>query len=112
MENRIYVPGFRTFAKNEKAPEFILGNLVVSIDEFNDWVKGEGSQYLTEYNGKTQLRLTVLTAKDGRVNFQVDTYKQNGNTVPATPEGVAKPPSKPIPPLNPPQIDVDDSLPF
>ena len=78
-EKRIFPVGIRTFERNAKAPEFILGTAVITIDELYDWCK-EHPELITQYNGKDQLKLTILKDKEkDRINFQVDTYK-NPNT--------------------------------
>ena len=77
MSERIFVKGFRTFAKREGSPDFVLGSLLITIDEFKEFINGEGKQYLSDYDGKKQLRLDILEGKDGRVNFQVNTYKKD-----------------------------------
>jgi hypothetical protein len=71
---KVYAAGIRTFAKNEKAPSFVLGTIVITFEELGAWIKGEGKEYLTEYQGKKQLRLQVLDGKD-RLTIQVDTFK-------------------------------------
>ena len=77
MAEKVYIPAIRNFKPNERAPQFILASMVIDVAEFNDWINNEGSQYLTEYNGKKQLRLTVLQSDKTGVNIQVDTYKPN-----------------------------------
>lgn len=75
MAEKIYPQGLRTFAKHPNQPDFVLGTLVITLDDLKEWVEGEGKQYLTEYNGKKQIRLQILQGKD-KVNLQVDTYKK------------------------------------
>jgi hypothetical protein len=78
---KIYPKGLRTFARNEKAPDFVLGTLVIDLKELFDWCKAEGAEYLTEYKEKKQLKLTILNGKE-RINFQVDTYKKPKDDMP------------------------------
>jgi len=87
----IYFQGVRTFPKNDKAPEFVLGTGVISLNEFFQWVK-ENPQLQTEYEGKKQLRFQVLKKKDGGVTFTVDTFKPTAKTEPpqSAPEIVNK----------------------
>jgi hypothetical protein len=87
MSERIFVKAFRTFAKREGSPDFVLGSLLITIDEFKEFINGEGKQYLSDYDGKKQLRLDILEGKDGRVNFQVNTYKKESGL----PEGDIQP---------------------
>ena len=76
MAEKLFVKGFRTFAKREGSPSFVLGALVITLDEFKEFINGEASQYLSDYEGKKQLRIDILEGKDGRINFQVNTYKK------------------------------------
>jgi hypothetical protein len=71
---KIYVKGFRTFKPNETAPDFVLGDLIISIGEFEQFIK-ENENLLTEYQGKKQLKTTIKKSKDGGVYFEVNTYK-------------------------------------
>ena len=76
MAEKVFVPGFRTFAKRDGAPDFVLGTLIVTLEDFKTFVNGDGRQYLSDYDGKKQLKLNITTNKDGRVNFAVDTWKK------------------------------------
>ncbi|MDD2284717.1 MAG: hypothetical protein PHU98_06390 [Mariniphaga sp.] len=76
MSETIYPKGILTFARKENQRQFVLGSAVITIDDLIEWSQGEGSQYLSEYKGKKQIRLNILQSKDGsRVNFTVDTWK-------------------------------------
>ena len=70
---KIYVKGFRTFPKHEKAPEFVLGSLIITPNEFIEWLK-ENKNLLTEYKDTKQLKLQMLKGEKG-ISFVVDTYK-------------------------------------
>lgn len=86
---KIYPKGINTFAKHEKAPDFVLGTIVINLSTFKEWINGEGKQYLSDYKGSPQIRLQVLQGKE-RLNIQVDTWKptkKEEETVPGnTPE--------------------------
>jgi len=71
----IYPKGLRTFDKNENAPDFVLGSLIVTPRELTDWIT-ENSQYLSDYKGAKQLKLNMLKGDKG-VYFTVDTWKAN-----------------------------------
>lgn len=77
-QEKIYVKGFRTFAKSDKAPDFVLGSLVITPREFVDWIK-ENKELLTDYKGAKQLKVQILQGKES-INFVVDTYKPTPNT--------------------------------
>ena len=75
-ETKIYPKGFRTFQKNEKAPSFVLGTLVVTPNEFLTWLR-ENESLLTDYKGTKQLKLQILNGDKG-IYFTVDTFKPKG----------------------------------
>lgn len=74
MSDVIYPEGVRTFKKHEKAPEFVLGTVIITPNELFKWLK-ENPQYLTDYKGEKQIKLQCLKKKDGGITFTVDTYK-------------------------------------
>lgn len=74
-DEKVYPKGLRTFPKNEKAPDFVLGTLVITPNTLNDWMR-ENAQYLTEYNGEKQLKLQILNGNKG-IYFTVDTFKKS-----------------------------------
>ena len=63
------------FKPNEKAPSFVKGSVVITLNDLIEWAKGDGKQYLTEYNGKKQIRLQITENKsDGKYSIAVDTF--------------------------------------
>lgn len=74
MAEKIYPKGINTFAKHEKAPDFVLGTIVINLSNFKEWINGDGKEYLSDYKGSPQLKLQVLQGKE-RLNILVDTYK-------------------------------------
>jgi hypothetical protein len=67
----------RVFKRSEKMPDFVLGNLVINVDEFATFVK-EG-KYITEYKDKDgkvsrQVKMQLLKSKEGDLYFNIDTY--------------------------------------
>jgi len=99
MSESIYPKGIVTFAKNPKQPDFVLGSVIITIDDFIEWTK-QNPNLLTEYNGKKQLRLQCLTKKAGGISFTVDTYKPKEE------------PKKETPFTDQVNNDSQDSLPF
>jgi len=79
---KVYAKGIRCFPKHEKQPPFVLGAMVITIAELNDWVK-QNEQYLTDYNGQKQLKFQILQGDKG-INLVVDTYKAGAKAEPAT----------------------------
>lgn len=74
----VYPKGLRTFKKNDNAPNFVLGSLIITPADFAQWV-AENQQYLTDYNGSKQLKLQILNGDKG-IYFTVDTYKKKDET--------------------------------
>lgn len=72
---KIYPKGLRTFPKNEKQPEFVLGSLVITPNELVSWLR-ENESLLTDYKGEKQLRLQMLNGNKG-IYFVVDTYSKD-----------------------------------
>ena len=77
MAEKIFPEGIRAFKKNDKAPDYVLASVVISINELNNWLRGDGGQHLTQYNKQEQLKLQLLNSKDGKPYFTVDTFKPN-----------------------------------
>jgi len=81
---KVYPKGLIAFAKNEKAPDWVIGSMVINPNQLFDWLSGEGAQYLTDYKGQPQLRLHMAHTKDGKLSISVDTWKPAA-TKPAEP---------------------------
>ena len=79
MAEKIYPSGLRTFPKNEKAPDFVLGTLLITPNELFAWLK-ENENLLTDYKGSKQLKLQILNGNKG-IYFVVDTFKPTGGVV-------------------------------
>ena len=76
MNDKIFPKGITAFAPRDNAPDFVLGTVIITPEDFITWMK-ENSQYLSDYNGKAQLRLNLTKSKDGRPSMAVDTWKPN-----------------------------------
>lgn len=74
MADQILPKGLRFFNKNDKAPDFVIGTLVVTPDDLNAFCI-DNPTLMTEYNGAKQLKLQVLRSKAGHLYCAVDTYK-------------------------------------
>lgn len=74
MTEKIHPKGIRTFNKHEKAPDFVLGTMVITLNELIAFCK-ENADLLSEYKGEKQLKLQILKSKDGGLKAVVDTYK-------------------------------------
>lgn len=74
----VKVGGMVTFKPSEKAPDFVLGTIAVSINDFLQFCK-DNPEYLTEYKGTKQLRITVTNGQYG-LGLNVDTWKPSGQS--------------------------------
>lgn len=88
MSKAVFAEGIRTFKKNEKAPDFVLGSVVISLNEFFSWCK-KNENLMTDYKGVKQLKLQCLKSRDGGINFQVDTWKPEQKNEPEIVETIA-----------------------
>lgn len=74
MADQILPEGIRFFPKHEKAPDFVLGTMIITPNDLYEWLKSK-PELLSEYNGKKQIRLQLLNSKQGKIYAAVDTWK-------------------------------------
>lgn len=74
MAEKIFMDGLRFWKKRDTAPEFVLGTLVITPADLAAWVAAN-PQYLTEYEGKKQVKIQVTKGQEGKLVFAVDTWK-------------------------------------
>lgn len=73
---KVYAKGIVTFNPKETQPNFVLGTVVININQLSEWLKNEGAEYLSEYKGEKQIRLQLTSLKDKRgISLAVDTWK-------------------------------------
>jgi hypothetical protein len=87
-DTTILPEGIRFFPKHEKAPDFVLGTMIITPNALYAWLKANPS-LLTEYNGEKQIKLQLLNSKAGKLYAAVDTYKaepKSNYSVPASEE--------------------------
>jgi hypothetical protein len=72
MADKIYPKGIVTFSPRDGAPDFVKGTIIINPNELFAWLK-ENSLLLTEYNGKKQLKLQLLSGTKGLYTV-VDNY--------------------------------------
>jgi len=89
MAEKIYPKGIVTFKKNDKAPSFVLGTIVITPNELNKWLK-ENLSLLTEYKGEKQLKLQVLQGKE-KLTLVVDTWKPAEKVEAVAPAPICEP---------------------
>lgn len=72
----IYVDGIRTFPPRDGAPDFVIGNGVITPKQLLEFLKKpEVSEHFTEYKGEKQIKFSILKGRDGSPNFVIDTFK-------------------------------------
>ena len=73
-EQKVYPKGMIGFAPHANAPDWALGDLTISLDEFWTWLKNN-PEYVTNYKGSKQLKLQVTRGKENRLSVSVNTWK-------------------------------------
>ncbi len=99
MADQILPEGIRFFPKHANAPDFVLGSMVVTMNDLFAFCKAN-EPLLTEYSGKKQLKLQLLKSKEGKLYAAVDTFKP-------TPQGAPQQTTRPA--ITP---DAESDLPF
>ncbi|QDP47479.1 MAG: hypothetical protein Unbinned2716contig1001_14 [Prokaryotic dsDNA virus sp.] len=80
MAKSIYVKGFRTFKKNDNAPEQLVCKLLVTPEMLFEQMKsGELDEAQSEYQGKKQYNIDVWQGEDGTLNFTANTFKPDSS---------------------------------
>jgi hypothetical protein len=75
MAEKVFPKGFIAFAPHSKAPDFVMGQLNITIEDAIQWLQTLPNELKSDYNGKAQVKLAILKGKDGKINLQVDTWK-------------------------------------
>lgn len=76
MAEKIFAEGVRTFKKSDKAPDFVLGKIVITPEKLAAFMDKNPS-YCNEYKGDRQISLQITLSKDGALVAAVDTWKPN-----------------------------------
>lgn len=95
-DEKIFADGVRLFPKHEKAPDWVIGTLIITPNDLITWLKAN-PHHLTDYNGSKQLKLQLTKSQAGKLVASVDTWR---------PDAAA---SKPTPQNN---VENVDDLPF
>ena len=86
----VFFKGIRVFPKNDKTPDFVISQGVITIEEIREFFN-EQKQHVKEYNGKHQLRFKILRKKDGSGEyFTLDTYEKQQPPAAKQPEDLPK----------------------
>lgn len=73
-EEKVLPKGIRFFDRNEKAPDFVLGSMVITLNELVQFGK-DNPDLLSDYQGQKQLKLELLKSKKGGIYAVVNDYK-------------------------------------
>lgn len=71
---KVYPKGVRIFEPHSNAPDFVKGEMIIGIEELIEFCKGEGKDYLTDYKGVSQIKLSLLQGDKGLYTV-VNTWK-------------------------------------
>jgi len=91
MADQILPKGLRFFNKKDSQPDFVIGAMVITMNELYEFCKSN-PELVTEYNGQKQLKLQVLKSGAGNLYAAVDTFKP-------TPQAASPTVNKPAPVL-------------
>jgi hypothetical protein len=70
-QEAIFAEGISVFQPRETAPDFVLGEVVVDVNQFVNWVK----QNQTYLGNDKKLRLNLKRSQNGKPYMDVNTYK-------------------------------------
>lgn len=76
MSEQKFAEGIRVFNKHEKAPDFVIGSLVITLNELINFCK-DNPGLLSDYKGEKQLKLQLQKSKNGNLVAVIDTYKKD-----------------------------------
>jgi len=72
----LFPNGIRAFKPNEKAPDFVKAEIVISKDDFKAWMLTEGNE----------IKLTLKESKKGTYYFAVNNYEKKDVTIAFVPK--------------------------
>lgn len=83
MADKIYLKGLRSFPKRQGAPDFVIGDLVITLDDLKAFLNDPANaKYITEYQGKKQIKINMTWGQEANVVFSVNTYGVDGGGQP------------------------------
>lgn len=88
MADELLPEGLRFFNKKDTQPDFVIGALVVTMNELFNFCK-QNPDLITDYQGKKQLKLQILKSNKGNLYAKVDTWKPDAAAIPSAPIGKA-----------------------
>ena len=121
MPDQIFPEGIRLFNPRQGQPDFVLGEMVISIDQFKKYFDNH-PEYVSKYQGQDQMRFQILRAIAGPIYLAVNTYGTEAGTesVYQSPGNIQEPKKEPLAapairePVQPANNfdESDDDLPF
>lgn len=72
-KDNLYPKGIMCFGANDNAPDFVMGSVMITLEDLFEWAKSN-SDLLTEYKGKKQIKMQLLKGDKGPY-MKVDTFK-------------------------------------
>lgn len=72
----IFPRGIIVFEPHEKAPDFVIAELVVSLDDFTKFAEENADLLHNHEKYGEQLKLTLKESKGGKLYLQVNDYKK------------------------------------
>lgn len=70
-QEKVFAEGF-SFKRRESAPDFVVGNISVKVDD--------ATNFLKKHVKAGWVNLNVLTAKSGKMYIELDQWEPNGET--------------------------------
>ena len=86
MADELLPEGLRFFNKKDTQPDFVVGALVVTMNDLFNFCK-QNPDLITDYKGQKQLRLQILKSSKGNLYAKVDTWKPDAAAMPSAPIG-------------------------
>lgn len=99
-EEKIFAQGF-LFKRNDKAPDFVIGNLSIKLEE--------AIPFLEDHEKKGWVNLSIKKSQGGKYYLDLDTFEPKGES---TGSKYSKKPQETAPAETLDDDDDDDGLPF
>jgi len=74
MADEVLPEGLRFFNKKDNQPDFVIGSLVITMNDLFAFCKAH-PELVTEYQDKKQLKLQILKSSKGNLYAKVDIWK-------------------------------------
>lgn len=96
MPEKEFPEGFRIYPPREAAPDYVLGDVVIDVQKF--------TQYMRAKHADGEVRLTLKRSRSGNVYAELNTWRPNQQTY--QPQQ-ALPPPPPLPRQHPDRYQYD-----